>query len=305
MEAQYLVTNPLYVRYAFKTNNMRLFIFMLAAAVWAAFGLNDSKGISIHEAVKQQFINLKATSTGEMNGTSIRLETNLLKGNQLKVLIPAGTLFKTELPGDQDMLVAEPQEILVKRGQSFYPVRGYCCQSSNAVPEEKSGFELAVHPNRDVQQMLAYTQNIPFSKQVMQEAIWAVCDKESPYAVSEPGNAAVEQLRNKICEITGVEIPVYEQQRTLRVVDRQPVAEPVLVRANVSYEVKRRGKYLTMVIEDGAGYEVSRQKANSPINQTGTYRINFKLKVAGWEQGDYVLKLKLDDELVKSMPFKV
>lgn len=261
---------------------------------------------SIHEAVKEGYIQLKCTSTGLMNGKSVRLHIDILKGGIFKMTLPKGTVFKTIDEGMQDMLIIQDQDILVSNEKKDYEVEGFCCQARNSVPSENAGFTLAMHPNKGIQTLAEFLADKKIDTHLMQDAIWNVCDREIPSGLFDSNNSQVDALRKLVCSINQVPEPWYEKKSRVEMDEARNVHRlPVSVEAKLDYEVTSPGGKLNYQVMDKNGTVIRNYESKISLHQKGEYQMGFKLTVSGWEEGAYTLILRIDEKVLKTYPFEV
>lgn len=278
-------------------------------AVLFFFGSLTAQAITtknIHEALAEGLVKIQAKSTGNMNGKAVNLEVQVIKGGVLKIVIPGGSVFHTIDDGMQDMLVVEEQELLATREKKVNEINGYCCQASNAVPSLDSDFKVGVHPSKGITQLVAFLPQKNISKDLVQDAIWNICDGELPTSLFEENNKDVDELRKLVCSINGVDEPWYEKKRRIEMDEnRQVLRLPVSVEAKLSYRVEKPGGKLSYQVIDAAGSVLRTYQSKSTFPQKGNYNMGFKLTVSGWETGQYTLVLYMDGEVLKEYPFEV
>lgn len=261
---------------------------------------------TIHQAVQEGLVKIDYTSTGMMNGASVRLDISILKGGAFKMNIPGGTVFRTIDPGKQDMLVVENQDLLVSSKTKTYYANGFCCQSYNAVPRESEGFTLDTYIHDGIQKLVQFLPQKNIDQNLIQDAIWNLCNKEVPSSLYDESNVHVAELRKMICSINQVEEPWYEKKRRIQIDEQRQVQRlPVSVEAKLAYKVEKPGGKLSYDVINAQGEVIRTYQSKAVFSEKGEYNMGFKLTVEGWDEGSYTLILKMDQKVLKEYPFEV
>lgn len=281
-----------------------LFALCLFSSFKSERALNE---VSLQEALDQGLVEIESKSLGEYSGKCISLKLTSSSRKDLKIKVPAGSVFDSSNQEEQDIFLVDDQQFIVKaKTKSTKFINGYCCQHSNSAPDEGSGFTYKTHKNEKLQQLAKYMSqnNIPAS--VKQDAVWAVSDGSSIAHIfdSENKKAALD-LRKKVCEITGQKDVWYNSKSNINLdANRNIVREPVSIEGKLLAKIDRGGE-IWYEVYDKDGNKASRNTARGRMPEAGEYNMNFKLTVEGWKKGTYTVKLIFEGTSIYQADFEV
>ena len=268
----------------------------------------ETKSMTLKEALAQKLISVTTKSTGNYSGGSVSIAFKSNSRKDLKIIVPAGSLFDTDNDDEQDMIVVDEQKFFVKANSSPTKILdGYCCQHSNQAPSEGSGFKPTVTKNEKLMQLAKYVstnKNIP--DDVKQDAVWAVSDNSSVASIYHSENEdAVKALRKKVCEITGQKDVWYNSKNNTRLdANRNIVREPVSIEGKLLAKIDKAGE-IWYEVYDSEGNKTSRNNGKGKMPSAGEYNLTFRLTVEGWKKGNYTVKLMFEGNSIYEAPFEV
>ena len=154
--------------------------------------------MTLKEALAQKLISVTTKSTGNYSGGSVSIAFKSNSRKDLKIIVPAGSLFDTDNDDEQDMIVVDEQRILVKaKSNPTKTINGYCCQHSNKAPSKGSVFKPSTTKNDKLIQLAHYiSKNKGIPEGVKQSAVWAVSDNSSIANVYDYENPEKVKLNN-------------------------------------------------------------------------------------------------------------
>lgn len=268
-----------------------------------SFNVNSKSNINVFDAIKNNQIELAATSNGNHSGEAIILKINKL-GRLSGIVIPAGTRFISENGEDQDLITVEEELIVLKNGSTEHIIKGFCVQQDNLSPSEGSSFYLAKEGNDQLIKLANYLDGKSIEDNIIQTAVWAVSDDMNVSGINND-EASVDALREYVCSITGKENVWYNSDPSYSIdANRNIVQEMTKVEGMLDYIVSNTG-LLKMEICKENGDVHRTLNGGSPISRTGNYSFKFSLKVKGWESGNYSVQLRIGDKVIHKKEFVI
>lgn len=274
---------------------MKLLTFFLSAALYLGYPttnfLTSEKTVNLAAALKSGLVKIKVKGLGGYSGKC--LEASLTTTSpRLNVLIKAGTVFKPEDSGMQDILVVKDQMItLNKNTPGKVQLTGFCCKASNRSPSKDTKFTTGKVSNTKLIDIAEYLNKNKFSDDVMQNAVWCVSDDKSVSYIYDKKPETVKALREELCKLTGQKNNWFHTNASRTVDERGYIeSQPVRVTGEIVVKVDK-----PMVLYQGV-YKENGEVAWAPhkvsdINSVGTMTYQFKLHVKGWEKGKYYVQV--------------
>lgn len=283
---------------------MKAITLFLAALFLFSFNENKTQYMDIFDAIESNQIIFSAKSNGGHSSESIVVAIENI-GKISSVIIPAGTRFVSESEGDQDLLTTEDEFIALKPGKTELKLNGYCVQKSHSSPEENSNFTLIKEDIEQLVELAKYLNQKEIASSVKQTAIWCVTDNADVSGIYEENNEEVSELRDYVCNLTGIENVWYNTDPTYSVdVNRNIIHAITKVEGHLSYTVTKTGN-LAMEICNEEGEIIRTFGGTSRITHLGDFNFNFSLAVQGWESGSYSVHVKIGSDEIHRTSFQI
>lgn len=281
-------------------------LLLLLTALTLGYSTSNTSSLTLQEAIKTGMVEAHFESTGTYKGEAINIKIKWLKGKRVPLTIPHGTQFASEYEGDQDIFILEDQEIYVQSKQEeIFPINGYCCQASNSSPMEESAFTLTQCKSQDLLKLANYCNGKSLDDHSKQAAVWAISDNNSISDIYNIENPRVKNLRKEVAKIKNIEDNWYSTVTDYQVDDNRNIErQPVEVKGDLEYEFKSAGK-LSYAVYDEDDKLIKYLGDGLPITRPGSYSFGFNLKVEGWQQGKYSVKLSMNGNIIHSQAFEV
>lgn len=262
------------------------------------------KQISLQEALDQKLITVNLESLGGYSGECITLHVESMSNKKYEIIVQPGDVFIPDESGDQNILVVEEQILAMDDVHDDFRVEGFCCEASDHSPSEGEGFAYQKIDNEKLLALANYISGKGVSNGNKQSAIWAVSDNESVSDIY-PDNKESKGLRTFVCDLTGQKDVWFNTKKNYEVTaSREIVSEPVLITGEVKYVVEAPGKVYCSVY-DADGNVMLELVKGTQIPYAADLSFEFQGKVKGWEEGDYFVKVFLDEKEIHSQMFTV
>lgn len=262
------------------------------------------KSLSIHDALKDGLITIEVKSLGGYSGKCLKLKVSSSSSKKYDLIIEPGTVFISDIDENQNIFVVEEQMLVMEDVKDDFRVEGFCCEASDRSPGEGDGFKCKKIENENLVKLAQYISGKSINEDDKQSAIWAVSDGESVSAISS-GNEKSKGLRQFVCELLGQKDVWFDTRSNYSVTeDRRIVVEPVLITGEVVYKVEKPGKIFCSVYDEAGNVMIDLVKG-SQIPYAAELSFEFQGKVKGWSNGNYYVKVFLDEKEIHSQKFTV
>lgn len=288
---------------------MKISILLLAACLLASTPVFSQKNastktkkqpvraaIGLSEAVAKNMVKLNFSGPGGHDLLKISIENP--GASSVKIKIPQGQLFIPTNTGEQNLVVAEEQILLVSAKKSRdLELKTFCTESSDASPMLTSTFAVGTLATEPILKMLQYLKEEgKLADGSAQPAIWSVASSGK----FNPAGIGNEETTREACQILNRRPPNYRIRYETRNVPGQPGFEgkALVVDGNYTYVLSKDEK-LTLSLFDDTGNLV-KVLYKGKTYTAGEHRASLHLEVKGLKQGKYVIKLATESgEIVK------
>lgn len=283
---------------------MKTIILILSVLFLVSFSKNNNRNVNIFDAIKNKQVRFSAISNGTHSGGSILVEIENLK-NVKSIIIPSGTRFKSEFDEDQDLINIDDEIIVLNSNSTKHTLNGFCVQKHNMSPTSDSHFTITKEKSEDLVKIAKHLNKKGFNEDIKQTAVWCVSNNEDVSGIYQNGNKQVEELREYVCSLTGRENVWYNTNPTYSVDEnRNIIQETTKVEGLLAYTVTKTG-HMKMEVCKENGEVLRTLGGTTPISNLGEYRLNFSVKVKGWESGLYSVRLKIGDDVIHQEEFEI
>lgn len=264
-----------------------------------------ANSITIQEGEKQALIKSSVTSKGGHSGDCINLELINSSNKAQNILVPAGTVFIADESSEQNILVTKDIFCQLTGGQKKkINISGYCCEMSDSSPDNGSTFKVSTHSNDKVIQLVNFLKTKNYDEDALQSAVWCVANDASLGSVYCDDEKQTNELRDKICEITGKEKVWYTATQNYSLDEqRRIVREPVEVKGNLTTTIDKPMDVKNEVYN--ANNELLHTTPAMKFPRKGKYDYEFFLKVTGWEEGKYYILVKGGNQELMKLDFEI
>lgn len=278
--------------------------FIIPLAVSVVMPLEAPKQISLQDALDQNLVEITMESSGGYSGKCVALHIDSKSNKKYQLLLNPGDVFIPDDGGNQNILVVEEQVLAMDDAQDDFRVEGFCCEAHDHSPGEGEGFTFSRVDNEKLVSLANYISGKGIDTDNKQSAIWAVSDGNSVSDIY-PSNSKSKDLRKYVCDLTGQKDVWFNTKNNYQVTeDRRIVTQPVLITGEVIYNVEKPGKIFCSVYDADGNVMIELVKG-SQIPYAAELSFEFQGKVKGWDEGDYFVKVFLDEKEIHSQKFSV
>lgn len=286
------------------------FIFALTLGfIFALFSFKFAAGetsITLSEALKSKQINAHFSSTGNYSGNSVNAQLKNNTQKNIRILIPASTLFDAIPEEDQDMVLPQDMYVQLAPGQEKTVVLdGYCTNASGKVPALNSDMRLGTITKKGFPELIAFAKGKTIESDVLQDAVWSLTNGNSVSNIysSNEKDTVVRDLRSLLFKLTGQKETWYQspQERTVSE-DRNINSETLQISGDLKFK-GTKGKKVHQEIWSST--EKLFQMDDYTLKYTGNVSYRFNVKVRGWQRGNYEVRVYEGTTLIKAFEFVV
>lgn len=260
---------------------------------------------NLADAVKAKALTSSFTGAGGHSGNCMKVNMQNLKDEEVRIVIPAGTLFKPADDGAQNILVPQEQFVILKPGESKTTfIKGFCCEASDRSPAKDMSFTLTASKDPKMAKLFTFLKGKQYPDDVLQNAIWCVSDNHQVSDIYVPKMEMVKPLRDELCTITGQKDTWYST----------PTSHNVDAQGNISHQTTSvtgmikfkalKNATIHNEIYDASG-KLLMKNPNSFNIKPGSVEYDFEIRVSGWEKGTYVVKVFEDETVIHKQEFKL
>lgn len=261
--------------------------------------------VTLSEALQKKWITSEYTGAGSYSGHCIKISVANLENKNIKVVIPAGTMFKPSEDDMQNILVTEEQVLALEpKGKKQTLLRGYCCEATDRSPAKDISFTLSANKDPKMAQLFTFIKGKKFSDQIQQEAVWCISNNHQVSDIYAPNMASIKPLRDELCRITGQKDTWYNTPKTHSVDANGNISHNTTeVNGLVKFKVVKEAKVHNEV-HDANGNLVLKNPNEFTV-RPGNVEYEFGIKVQGWVKGTYFVKVFEDEKVIHQQEFRI
>ena len=280
---------------------MRYFIPGTALA-FLAHATSAASGTPLHELLEHGRIVLHPIGLGGHSGECLRVDVKNLTSAAVNTAIPAGWIFVSEDPMEQDLIVVREEVIaLAPNGRRSVTCRAFCTEASMRAPGKDALFRKG-HPAPEKLTILArYVDSLAFEDDLVGAAVWVLSDGHDIASLGALDSTKNDALRDLISTLSGQPAPRY----TLRYAEDDRMAcsgRPSTITRTLRFN-NAAPQRLTVLVRSNDGRTHHVLHSGTPL-VSGSTVITLALDVQGWPGGTYAFHVfTTEAEGVRRLPF--
>lgn len=258
----------------------------------------------LFSAIKSGLITCESFGAGGYSGKSVTLKMTNRKSNEIKILIPEGTLFYPKDPGEQTLITVEPQIIVLGPKESkSEQINAFCSEHFDRSPGTSTVFSIGKNKNPKFDSLFAFIRPLKIPSHDHQHMVWAVSNNSPVSAVSNE-NKDSKSLRKFLYQLTGQDERDFTSGYIITV-DENGYIQRKLYRILGEMELRStKSRFLYQEVYNSNGKMKYRSNMAFEIPE-GKSKYNFSIGVGSWEKGSYTMKLKDGKEVIGTYVFEV
>ena len=246
--------------------------------------------LALTDAIKSKTVTAQVLSNGKYSGNSVNMTLINLTNLPIQILVPAGTKYNTEDPGEQTLIQMEDHLIVINaKGSYTGKLAAFCSEATDRCPTENNEMKITVNTDPRFNKLFAYIKDKSIDKSTFQDAVWAISDNRSVSNIVAE-NKTAEDFRVYVAVITGQKNTWFTSPQQVQVDDAGNFNyETVIISGKLEFDCTK-GKNVHQDIHKENG-EVRFKSDKTMTAQTGHITYTFKLSVKGWEKGNYYVNI--------------
>ena len=248
------------------------------------------KEMTLQEAIATKSIDVKFLSNGKYSGTSIIAQIKNSNRSKIKLTIPAGTLYHPEDNGEQSLIQLEDVYLtLLPSSSETTSIAAFCSEANDRSPSSNSTMQIGKSKDPSLLKMITYLKKNSVNKESYQDAVWAISDKKSVSNIVAD-DSSTRAFRTFIATITNQKDTWFTSPQHVQV-DNQGnfIYETVNIAGKISFDCSKGDKVRQDIYHsNGEPVFVSEKYMTA---QTNHVNYSFRLKVKGWEKGEYYIRI--------------
>jgi len=244
---------------------------------------------SIFEAMNNKNITATFESLGKYSGNSVHSKLTNNTSKDIKILVPAGTIYIPENDEEQTLIQLEDNFIVLHKKETIHHrFSGFCTESNDLVPSNQNTMSIAQNKNPKLKKMIQYMKGKNIDHGAYQDAVWSITDNQNVSNIYGE-NSETESFKNYLLTLTGQKKEWYSSPQHVSVSDGRIVRETTLIVGKLDFDcAKGTNVYQDIHKENGDDVHISDKYMTAKYGKV-TY--TFTLKVRGWEEGKYYIRL--------------
>lgn len=255
----------------------------------------QAKSILLTDAVKQGYVELSAEGEGGHTGKCLKLKIKNLRKKKLDIKIPAGLIFNSNDPVQQDLMIVE-ERILAIEGSKKRVAKMYaaCIQAPNGSPTVGSGFNISMLASGHLLQVAHYlAKEKLYRNDAAQYAVWAVSNNKRIENIDHG------KLANYVADLLGKARPEYVVLHKTTSQPGEPAYReaPSIIKGRWKFKMEE-DKIMTFGLYTLDG-ELKHAFFENKKKVRGLHKFSFTFKVFNMPQGEYYIRLMSKEGVVE------
>lgn len=272
-----------------KKSKILVFLFLLSTYFIQA------KNILLTDAVKKGLVEISAKGEGGHTGKCLKLKIKNLGKKKLEIQIPAGLIFNSSDPSQQDLMITEERMLAVEgnknRVAKMYAV---CIQAPNGSPTLGSGFNMSLLATGHLLEVAQYlAKEKLYKKDAAQYAVWAVSDDKRLENIDNG------KLANYVADLLGKAHPEYVVVHKTTSSPGEPAYReaPSIIKGRWKFKTEE-DQIMTFGLYTLDG-ELKHAFFENKKKVRGLHKFSFTFKVFNMTSGEYYVRLMSKGEVIE------
>lgn len=261
--------------------------------------------ITLEELLKNKLVDVNGIGLGGYQGECVQLEIKNNSPSELSIKIEAGRRLDNMNASQQDILIVKEHIFNLKAGAiENINVRGFCCQSTNHAPNNKSIFTAGFMETGNLLSIATYINNNYNSLDLaaIQSAVWVFSNNQNPGGIIANKSENILGLKKEVARLLEIEIPWYDIYYEKN--DSMPFSDKAYsLKGEIIYHLPHTG-WMTMVVRNKNG-RLYHKFTNDGHIYSGRYTYDVDINIKGWPKGSYAIEVYLDNALRGKFSFTI
>jgi hypothetical protein len=246
--------------------------------------------LTLQKALDNALVTAQARSLGGYQDKCMEMNIKNLTKDSLIVIVEAGRRLNSLDDKDQDILIIKQEIIMLgKQQDKWFVVTGYCCQNHNHSPEKMGKYDVNTLADSSLVILARYLDGKNFDHHAMQQAIWAISDKESTGKIASKTDTALTPLRELVATLKGEPLPWFSIASTTYEFSNGRMQNfAIWLRGKIEYN-SNEDNYVTLHVLNSKREEVG--QIVKMWSGVGKKSYDLSMSVAGFPKGKYTVEI--------------
>ncbi|MFK7771186.1 MAG: hypothetical protein AB8F94_03565 [Saprospiraceae bacterium] len=255
----------------------------------------QAKKILLTEAIEKGYVEISAEGEGGHTGKCLKLKIKNLRKKKVEIEIPAGLIFNSNDPTQQDLMITE-ERMLAIEGNKRRVAKMYaaCIQAPNGSPTSGSGFNMSMLASGQLLQVAQYlAKEKLYKNDAAQYAVWAISNSKRVENIDHG------KLANYVADLLGKPRPEYVvvHKTTSRPGEPAYREAPSIIKGRWKFKTEE-DKIMTFGLYTLDG-ELKHAFFQNKKKIKGLHKFSFTFKVFNMPQGEYYIRLISGGEVIE------
>tara|TARA_B110000285_G_scaffold116400_1_gene131919 strand:+ start:902 stop:1768 length:867 start_codon:yes stop_codon:yes gene_type:complete len=284
---------------------LSLLIFSLIYFIASSFLISRSlkNSLDLQTAINQKKITAEIKSNGNYSDESVDYVISNNTNQILTIKIPSGTLFHPKDSGEQTLVLIQENVLTLKSKEKREGTfNAYCTESNDNCPTSDDEMTLGRNTNPQLDSLLQHFRNNKINSSQYQQAIWCVTDGKNVSNIVN--NSHYAELREYVSELTGQENTWYSTPQNVQVNSNGSIVSTTkAITGEISFHCNK-GTQVFQDVHDGNGQKLISTEPYRTVRD-GKITYTFTIKVKGWDEGNYYVRLHDGRTEIKKYSFQI
>jgi hypothetical protein len=246
--------------------------------------------LTLQKALDNALVKAQARSLGGYQDKCMEMSIKNLTQDSLIVVVEAGRRLNSLDDQDQDILIIKQETIFLgMRQDKWFTVTGYCCQAHNHSPKKMGKYDVNTLADSSLVILARYLDGKKFDHHAIQQAIWAISDKESTGKIASKTDTTLTPLRELVATLKGEPLPWFSIASTTYEFSNGRMENfAVWLRGKIEYS-SDEDNYVTLHILNSKGEEMG--QIVKMWSGVGKKTYDLSMSVAGFPKGKYTVEI--------------
>ncbi|MBL7912867.1 MAG: hypothetical protein JNJ41_17520 [Bacteroidia bacterium] len=259
----------------------------------------------LQKALDLKMVKAQVKSLGGYQGYCIKMDLKNLSNDSLIIIVEAGRRLNSIDEMNQDILITREEIIAMKKMENkSFDVKGYCCQASNHSPIAGAKYDVNKLADSSLVSLAKYLNASKFDKDIEQQAIWAISDKQSTANVASAKDSSFLPLKQLVANLKGEKLPWYSMiTKTVLFAGGSMQTFPLYLRGKMNYSNEKED-YVSLYVFNEKGLPVCEIKSQWLL-PCSNKEYDLNLPVKGLAKGKYFIELKTPEKQLAKQEFEI
>jgi hypothetical protein len=258
--------------------------------------------------MEKGLVTVAAITTGVVyHGKALRLQVSNNTRERLQITVDPALIFRPDDKAYQDLVLpAEEMLAIAAGGMAEIDVQTFCGKLHAAAPGSKLTYKFWKQGDSSLIKVTQYIRKNKLYDYLGQQAVWVMTDGNDLEGIIDPARPKQSaDLLALLVKLTGKSAPEYFRYYKLDTVAGQPVFKKRVLKiiSNIDWKLEEAAP-ITLGIYNATG-DLVQGVLDEKQMAKGGYRMQVQFEAEDAPPGNYFMRLKKDDKLMKEIKVTV